>query len=155
MEINEWINDNKFKGKNIHIVKKSLKKIQDDLNHVDHIMIEMKNKTQNAWVKLLGLSLYLQNPYKNNNVSNIPMLHNNTQSIQHRIFYNLYYVNLLFNKKKYINMRSKCFLYSTGVIDESLQEIVSNIKEQNDEKKILEVNCLSFFSRKEGHGFHV
>ena len=52
-------------------------------------------------------------------------------------------------------MRSKSFLYSTGVIDESLQEIVSNIKEQNDEKKILEVNCLSYFSRKEGHGFHV
>lgn len=82
------------------------------------------------------------------------MLHNNTQSIQHRIFYNLYYANLLFNKKN-INMRSKSFLYSTGVIDESLQEIVSNIKEQNDEKKILEVNCLSYFSRKEGHGFHV
>ena len=82
-------------------MKKSLKKIQDALNHVDHIMIEMKNKTQNALVKVLGLSLYLQNPYKNNYVSNIPMLHNNTQSIQHRIFYNLYYVNLLFNKKKY------------------------------------------------------
>ena len=45
-------------------------------------------------------------------------------------------------------MRSKCFLYFTGVIDESLQEIVSNIKEQNDEKKFLEVNCLSFFSEK-------
>lgn len=39
-------------------------------------------------------------------------------------------------------MRSKSFLYSTGVIDESLQEIVSDIKEQNDEKKLLEVNCL-------------
>lgn len=45
-------------------------------------------------------------------------------------------------------MRSKCFLYSTGVIDESLQEIVSNIKEQNDEKKFLEVNCLSFFQKR-------
>lgn len=45
-------------------------------------------------------------------------------------------------------MRSKCFLYSTGVIDESLQDIVSNIKEQNDEKKFLEVNCLSFFQKR-------
>lgn len=45
-------------------------------------------------------------------------------------------------------MRSKCFLYFTGVIDESLQEIVSNIKEQNDEKKFLEVNCLSFFQKR-------
>ena len=75
------------------------------------------------------------------------MLHNNTQSIQHRIFYNLYYANLLFNKKN-INMRSKSFLYSTGVIDESLQEIVFNIKEQNDEKKLLEVNCLSFYQKR-------
>lgn len=111
-------------------------------------MIEMKNKTQNALVKLLGISLYLQNPYINNNISNISILHNNRQSIQHRIFCNLYYAYLLFNKKIYINMRSTCFLYSTGVIDESLQEIVSNIKEQNDEKKFLEVNCLSFFSEK-------
>ena len=65
------------------------------------------------------------------------------------IVYSITYITLIsFLVKKNINMRSKSFLYSTGIIDESLQEIVSNIKEQNDEKKLLEVNCLSFYQKR-------